>query len=121
MFLKGVDKETLEVLKMKESAIKQAVDVLEWLSQDPETIRSYEQRQKELRDEISRIEGAKEEGIKIGMEIGMGIGMEIGIEKVKKEEKIEIATKLLKLGISIKDVCQATGISQEEMKKLQQL
>ena len=45
-----------------EPALRKAVTTLEFLSQDREARMFYEMRQKALRDQISMIEGAKEEG-----------------------------------------------------------
>lgn len=47
---------------MNEPVLKKAMDTLEFLSQDAEARRLYEDRQKYLHDEASMIEGAKEEG-----------------------------------------------------------
>ena len=57
----------------------------------------------------AKIEG-KEEGIKLGKEEGLKIG--------KEETKIEIATKLLKLGVDVETISKASGLTIEEIKKL---
>ncbi|PID29581.1 MAG: hypothetical protein CSB55_01700 [Candidatus Cloacimonadota bacterium] len=69
---------------------------------------------KDTAKEKGRKQG-KKEGIKIGMEKGMKIGMEKGIEK----EKIKIAENLLKAGVSFEIIQKSTGLSEEEIKKLQ--
>lgn len=58
LFLKGADKSNWEVLTMNEPVLKKAMDTLEFLSQDAEARRLYEDRQKFLHDEASMIEGA---------------------------------------------------------------
>ena len=45
-------------------------------------------------------------------------GYEEGIEDGRKEEKIQIAKKMLKKGNSIEDICDITGLSIEEIEKL---
>ena len=41
-----------------------------------------------------------------------------GIEEGAKEKQIEIAKKLLKMGMTIKQVKEATNLDEEEIKKL---
>ena len=47
---------------MNEPTLKKAMDTLEFLSQDREARRMYEERQKYLHDEASMIEWATEKG-----------------------------------------------------------
>jgi len=59
-----------------------------------------------------------EKGIIKGMEKGMMKGIEKGITKGKIEERKELAKKLLGLGVDIKIISKASGMSEEEIKKL---
>ena len=52
---------------MNEPTLKKAMDTLEFLSQDREARRRYEERQKYLHDEASMIEWATEKGMAEGM------------------------------------------------------
>ncbi|WP_139489465.1 Rpn family recombination-promoting nuclease/putative transposase [Brevibacillus dissolubilis] len=80
-FLAAEHDEIREELAMTDPTIKKAFDVLEYLSHDKiERIRS-EMREKALRDEISRVSGAEEEGFNRGMERGMEQGLERGLEQ----------------------------------------
>lgn len=45
-------------------------------------------------------------------------GIEQGIEKGSQESKLEIARNLKKLGLSIENISQATGLSQTEIENL---
>ncbi|ETT72499.1 hypothetical protein C173_14195 [Paenibacillus sp. FSL R7-277] len=63
LFLKGVEQPNWEVLTMNEPMLKKAMDTLEFLSQDAATRMEYDARMKYLRDEASRMNGAKAEGI----------------------------------------------------------
>nr|WP_321163441.1 hypothetical protein [Paenibacillus sp. VT-400] len=56
---------------MNEPILKKAMDTLEFLSQDREARRLYEERQKYLHDEASMIEWATEKGIAQGIEKGL--------------------------------------------------
>ncbi|MEK4110073.1 hypothetical protein ABIC86_002408 [Paenibacillus sp. DS2363] len=67
---------------MNESGVKIVMDTLEFLSQDREARRLYEERQKYLHDEASMIEWATEKGIAKGIEKGLVEG--------KKRKTIEI-------------------------------
>ncbi|MDQ0721965.1 hypothetical protein QF049_003226 [Paenibacillus sp. W4I10] len=56
---------------MNESGVKKVMDTLEFLSQDREARRLYEERQKYLHDEASMIEWATEKRIAQGIEKGL--------------------------------------------------
>jgi predicted transposase/invertase (TIGR01784 family) len=75
---------------------------------------AFDDYDKATKDEASRLQTAKEDGIEIGEKRGE--------EKWKKkfnEEKIEIAKGMLKRGLSIADISELTGLSLAEIKKLQ--
>jgi predicted transposase/invertase (TIGR01784 family) len=109
-----VDPSNWEVLTMNEPMLKKAMDTLEFLSQDAAARMAYNARMKALSDEKSRIEGALEEGIAKGIEKGIAKGIEKGIEKCKTETAI----KLLALGVDIRTIAEATGLSVEQIKAL---
>ena len=99
LFLKSEDTKNWEVLKVNEPTLGKAMTALEFLSQDAEARRQYEMRQKALHDEASMIEGARTEG--------------------ETKGKLEIAQNLIQMGMDISKVAQATGLSVQELKKLQ--
>jgi len=90
------------MIKEHDPAIQKADKVLEHLSSNEEMIRLYELREKAIHDEITRINGAREEGI----------------EKGRKEGKLEDAKEMLKEGISIERIGKITKLPVEEIKKL---
>ncbi len=53
-----------------------------------------------------------------GMEKGLKKGREEGLEKGREETKLEVARNLLGLGIEMDKVAKATGLSEEEIRKL---
>ncbi len=110
LFLKGKDNENWEVLKMNEPALQKAMETLEYLSQNPEARRRYEDRQKFLHDEASQRDGAQREGFAKGLEEGLQEGM--------KEAKQEIAKNLLRMGMSHQAIQAATGLTEEDIKML---
>ncbi|CAI7663550.1 unnamed protein product [Penicillium discolor] len=106
LFLKGADKSNWEVLQMNEPTLKKAMDTLEFLSQDREARRLYEERQKYLHDEASMIEWATEKGIARGLVEG------------EKRKAIEIAKNMLSLGIEVSVIAKASGLSESEVEAL---
>jgi len=67
--------------------------------------------------EKGRAEGM-EKGIKEGLKEGIREGLEKGRAEGKIEEKTEIALKLLKKGMSMEDVSDATELSKEQIEQL---
>jgi flagellar biosynthesis/type III secretory pathway protein FliH len=62
----------------------------------------------------------KQEGITIGIEKGIARGIEKGIEKGRQEgsieSKYEIARKLIKRNMPLADICDLTGLTEEQVK-----
>lgn len=114
MFLKGADKSNWEVLQMNEPTLKKAMDTLEFLSQDQEARRLYEERQKYLHDEASMIEWATERGMKKGLERGLSEGLAKG----ERNKAIEMARSLLAMGVEIEVIVKASGLSESEVRSL---
>ncbi|MDT3428906.1 putative transposase/invertase (TIGR01784 family) [Paenibacillus forsythiae] len=103
---------------MNEPTLKKAMDTLEFLSQDREARRLYEERQKFLHDEASAIEWATEKGLKEGMAKGIAEGLAEGLAEGERKKAIEIAKNLLTLGIEIAVISKASGLSELEVKSL---
>ncbi|WP_433584024.1 Rpn family recombination-promoting nuclease/putative transposase [Paenibacillus amylolyticus] len=125
LFLKGMTRSSWEALMMHEPepALKKAMSVLEFLSQDEQARQRYIDRQKFLWDEASMIEGAREEGLKKGMEEGIQKGIEEGIKEGIKEGEAEskrkIAMNMLTLGLDQAIIIKATGLTSSELEELQ--
>lgn len=60
-------------------------------------------------------EQGKEEGITIGEKIGKKRGIELG----QRKEKIELTKKMLKLKMSVEQIKEITGLSEEEINKIE--
>ena len=84
------------------------------MSLSQEERNNYEFRLKAIRDEISAINYATQKGLEQGIE--QGIEQE---RKQAKAEKKGIAKKLLKKGLSIEEVTEITGLTQEEIKEME--
>ncbi|MGE6667768.1 Rpn family recombination-promoting nuclease/putative transposase [Paenibacillus xylanexedens] len=87
-----------------EPALKKAMNLLKELSEDEEFRQQYEARQKFLRDQVSMMEGAREEGLKKG----------------EAESKRKIAMNMLTLGLDQATIIKATGLTPSELVELQQ-
>ncbi len=60
-----------------------------------------------------------ERGIEQGIEQGMEQGMERGIEQGYSDATRNIALNLIREGLDIKTICKFTGLSLDEVNKLQ--
>jgi predicted transposase YdaD len=63
------------------------------------------------------LEQGKKQGLKQGLEQGIKQGLEEGKKQGELKTKIETAKKLLKKGIDIEIISEATGLSKKELKK----
>ena len=118
IFLNNPKDERMNKIMAENKAIKEAVKKLEVMSNDNEIRRIAELREKAVRDEKATYSKGVEDGIEKGIEKGTKIGIENGIEIGKKEEKNEIAKKLLNIGLSIEQIEKSTGLTKEEIEGL---
>ena len=104
-FLRDPESEVIRNIEMSNEAVRKAKDKLYKLSQSKEDRELYFLREKSIRDEISALSKAKEEGIEQGMQKGA------------KEEKILIAKNLLDI-LDNNTISEKTGLSLEEVRQL---
>lgn len=96
-----------EVAFMQNNEIFRRLEkVTSMASLTPEERRSYEADVKNTRDTLNQIRGAFQDGEKKGREEG------------KKEEKLEMARRMLAIPLPYKTVMQITGLSYEELESL---
>lgn len=126
LFLKGVDHNQWEVLTMNEPKLKKAMNTLEFLSQDKQLRMEYEARQKFLHDQASMMNAAKnaeafgfKHGMQQGIQEGIQQGIEQGIEQGIQRGIENTARRLLKMGLNIDEVAEATGLTNEQVQHLQ--
>ena len=86
----------------KDKNLKEAVEKLEVISGDEKMRRIAELRLKYILDKNTNIRTAREQGIKQG----------------KQLEKLEIIKNLIKVKIPIEQISEATGLSKEEIEKI---
>ncbi|MEQ8186835.1 MAG: Rpn family recombination-promoting nuclease/putative transposase [Candidatus Eremiobacterota bacterium] len=108
-FLKYADKFTEtnlpEVLK-EIQPIEKANVILDRISLNKEQREIYEARMKSLRDADGALQTARIRGLEEGMEKGM------------EKSKIEVAGKLLEKKFSVEEICEITGLSEDEIRSL---
>ena len=90
----------------EDKAIQKAKEVLEEISKDERERYLAELREKYILDQKAIEDAGYDKGLKDGMIQG------------KKEEKKKIAKNLLKLNMSIEQIKEVTGLTEEEIKKL---
>ena len=106
MFLENPNqKEVIKIMDENED-IKEAVDELSGMSNDEELRRIAELREKAIRDEHAAISLATKRGL------------EQGIEQGRKQDKLEIAKKLLEKKMNIEDIKEITGLTEEEINSI---
>lgn len=128
------EKEKIKMVEKKNKEIEKATKVVEEMGQDPETRELYRLIQKGRIEENTRMRGAREDGYeqakkeyeqknkKLEKEKKEYEQKNKKIEQEKKEleqEKIEIANKLIKMNIKIKDIEKITGLTAAELTKMQ--
>jgi len=101
--------------ELNDPNLKKAINVLSVMNFTPEEREAYEDHLKWLRIEANTIKNYEQRGEIRGREEGIQIGEARG----KAEEKIEIAKKMLLKNHSISDISDLTGLSPEEISKLQ--
>ena len=125
-FLTFKNEEDLEKLAMTHPIIKQAKDALVEISSKKANRIAAESRKKALLDYKSGLydakaegkEEGKAEGLAEGMQIGLGKGEQVGIAKGKHEALLSVAKNLLNQGQSVEQIQLATGLSDQDIKKL---
>ena len=129
-FLAASKKEEFMQYAAQDAGVKEACDILKHLSADERMRLDAENRMKAWRDEMDRLDGAREEGIgigrkqgiDIGREQGIGIGREQGIG-IGREQGIDIGKKdvarnLLQMNIPLDQIILATGLTRDEISSL---
>lgn len=99
---------------MNEPMLKKAMDTLEFLSQDAATRMEYDARMKYLRDEASRMNGAKAEG----RAEGRAEGIAEGIAKGEQKRAEAIVLELLALGVETSVILKASGLTEQQILRL---
>ncbi len=103
---------------LSSNEIKKAVTELNIMYLDKKEREYYENQQKALLDERSRLFYALEEGRQEGLQEGLQEGRQQGLEEGRVEEKIKIALNLLKQNLADDIIISVTGLTTEELSNL---
>ncbi len=126
-FLDNPNNEGVKEMKKKNQDIADALWKLEEISEDEKLRKIAEVRERWERDEISAqaywkenglAEGRKE-GLEIGKKEGKKEGRKEGRKEGEKKAQLEIAKELLKNHVAIEIIVKSTGLTKEEVEKIQ--
>ena len=110
-----LEEEELEDLSKKDKVVSKYMKTLEEVNKDPE-FREYMSAEEDARKmENSHLDEARNEGLVKGRSEGRIQGLTEG----RNERNIEIARNLLKNNIDLSIIIDSTGLSEEEINKLQ--
>lgn len=90
----------------KNPVLKKAIEDWERLSSDKDFLRLYEAREKAIKDRISEIETAEEKAAKQAA------------KEARTATKIEMIHNLIKAGVPIEKISEATELSVEEVNEI---
>jgi predicted transposase/invertase (TIGR01784 family) len=106
--------EDFEMLPEKNPMIQEAYCKLQVMSEDEANRMIYEARLKARRDEYSRLQGARQEGLTERWQAGLTEGRKAGLT----EGRQAVARSLKALGDPIEKIALATGLSVDEISAL---
>ena len=109
----------LEMAKKENKEIKDAVKDYEVLTGDEEIKRLTEVRLMSELEEQSALATARAKGTEEGLKQGKEEGLKQGKEEGLKQGKEEIAKKLLEMNLPLKQIIEVTGLSKEEIEKIE--
>lgn len=99
---------------MENDEINNAKEVLKEISQDERERRLTELREKYRMDQNAIMKAGYDKGLKAGIEQGINQGIEQGVNQEKKE----IAKRLLKMKMSINQIMEVTGLTKEDVERI---
>ena len=108
--------------ELRLEAFRRLFDACEIARFEPQVKLTYEKEMITERDYYNIIETAKddgrEQGREEGLEQGRAEGLQAGIEQGSREAAARIARKLLASGMPQEQVCELTGLTDEQVGKL---
>ena len=117
-FLNNPEGKEIELMKVEDAEIKEAMDILYEISGDTELVQLAELRDKAIRDEKSRLSGAKEEGIEEGKITGK---VELLINLLTRKFKVIPEKYIEKLNRSPKETIEAIALDIFEIDNIEDL
>ncbi len=80
--------------------------------------RQYEESKKIFWDNYSVLKTAEQKGILQGLEQGRAEGRAEGLQQGEQNKALSIARKLKSMGLSMTDIMQATGLTEETINNM---
>jgi len=80
--------------------------------------RQYEESKKIFWDNYSVLKTAEQKGILQGLEQGRAEGLQQGLQQGEQNKALSIARKLKSMGLSMTDIMQATGLTEETINNM---
>jgi len=109
-FLRAETKEELDIVANASPAIAKATARVLKLSKDERARLLHEYEVRAWRDEMARLDDAREEGI--------AKGIAKGLEEGEKAKSLAVARNLVKRNMAVTDIAEITGLSFDEIKNL---
>ena len=117
-FLNTTDKEELDMISTKNSALKKAVCEYKKITSDERKRMLIQAREDAWRDEEARKKADIEDAFKEGVEKGIKEGKTEGLKEGEKNSKIQIAKKMMSKNINISEIIEFTGLSENDLENL---
>jgi len=109
-FIETDNPEVREMLEQESPMMRKANDTITLMEMSPRDKWLYDSRMKYEHDRASCINEGYRQGIEQGLEQGFADG--------SYKTKLETARNLFRLGLSIENIAEATGLSEEEVKRI---
>jgi len=105
--------------EIEHAPIREALNRVRELSADEEARRMAFVRERALRDEVSLLREAREEGFQAGERVGIQKGEQLGMEKGRLDAAQDTARNLIQLGVlSEGQTAQVTGLTVDQVEAL---
>lgn len=101
-------------------------EIAEFVNFTAEQYREYQKAEKMLYDYYNTLDYARRQGLEQGLQEGLAQGLEQGLEQGlregleqgKKEERLDIARRMLEAAMPVGQIVDLTGLSMEEIESL---
>jgi predicted transposase/invertase (TIGR01784 family) len=114
-FLKAETEEEIKMIAAKDPIINEAYCKLQEMSEDEANRMIYDARLKAQRDDYSRMQGARREGLEEGRREGLVEGEAKGLREGRAEATRKIILEMGKSGMGAKDIAAITHLSEQEV------
>jgi predicted transposase/invertase (TIGR01784 family) len=114
----GLEEKELKQLSREDKVVGEYMEELKKVNANPRFIEYMSEEEDERKIRNSQLKEARETGLEEGIEKGHKEGIEEGKQEGSKEKSMEIARNLLKMNLSIEQIKEATGLTEQEIKIL---